>query len=121
MSWMTLYQLGRSRPPKTARRRLLWTAFTVVLSLLIGGALAVASVAAWIAAAGRGTDADALGEAPGVGEAIVAGLAALLLIGIAIYSAVVGSRRVREDRAREAESAQLEARVREARQRLRGR
>lgn len=68
MSWMTLYQLGRSRPPKTARRRLLWTAFTVVLSLLIGVALAVASVAAWIAAAGRGADADALGEAPGVGS-----------------------------------------------------
>jgi hypothetical protein len=73
-----------------------------VLSLLIGGALAVASVAVWIAAAGRGADADALGEAPGVltAEAIVAGLAALLLIGIATYAAVVGSRRVRETRQR---------------------
>jgi len=118
MSGMVLFALGRGSPPRSARRRAIWTIITVVLLLAIGAVLVAASISIWPTA-----------DDPGIavidgGAATLGGIGSLVVVG-AIVLAVIGGRRVREDRAREtARKARAErstARLEAARRRLQGR
>lgn len=123
MGW-ALYQLGSRYPPKTARRRLYWTIGTALFAGLLGAGFSYGAIASWVAIA------EAHGErvpplaVPSVLDALVLSAMAVGLWGAVVFSIVMGSQRVREQRAAELaaerEAAVIDERLRAARARLTG-
>lgn len=90
-----LFEMGRSRPPRTAKRRIMWMIVTLVPLAVIAGLMTAGAVSNWIA-----LDRGAV-PAPGLGDTI--GLTVCGGIGLLVFVVVLvlGVRRVREQRVTE--------------------
>lgn len=90
---MAMYQLGKSRPPRTAARRVGWMVVTLGFLGVVVGFMLAGAISNWFAL-GRGVV-----PAPDLSETVLLTLLGVVGAVLFMVTLVLGVRRVREQRA----------------------